>query len=306
MTATVPQRYVPARKPTWASRRRAKSHTLNRSFGGDLGVYLFLAIVGLFMALPLVYTVVHAFKPFEELWIFPPRFIRVDNPTIRNFSELFRILTLSEIPFSRYLFNTAFVSVVGTFGHIVVSSMAAYMFAKHRFFGSVVMFRAIVTALMFIAAVTAIPNFMILSFIGFVDTYLALIIPAFGVPLGLYLMKQFIEQMIDDALLEAARIDGANEWYIYRRIVMPIVKPAWLTLMILSFNGLWNIGGTALIQSEALKTLNFAMGQIMAGGIARAGVGAAAAVVMLIVPLIAFILAQSNIVQTMGSSGMKG
>jgi ABC-type glycerol-3-phosphate transport system permease component len=118
-------------------------------------------------------------------------------------------------------------------------------------------------------------------------------------------MKQFMEQMIDNALLEAARIDGASEWTIYSRIVMPIVKPAWLTLIILSFQGLWNVGGTALIQSEELKTLNYAMGQILAGGIARAGVGAAAAVIMLIVPLTTFIVMQSNIVQTMGSSGMK-
>jgi ABC-type glycerol-3-phosphate transport system permease component len=282
-----------------------KTGRLNRSFGGDLGVNTFLALIGFFMIMPLVYTIVTAFKPFEELWIFPPRFFRVDNPTTRNFADLFRILTLSDIPFTRYLFNTIFVSVVGTAGHVLVASMAAYMFAKRKFRGSVFMFRMIVTALMFNAAVTAIPNFMILSRLGFIDTYFALIIPAFGSPLGLYLMKQFIEQMIDDSLLEAARIDGAGEWAIFSGIVMPIVKPAWLTLMILSFQGLWNIGGTALIQSEELKTLNFAMGQILAGGFARAGVGAAAAVIMLIVPLTAFVVTQSNIVQTMGSSGMK-
>ena len=282
-----------------------KTGRLNRSFGGDVGVNTFLVFVGFFMVLPLIYTVVTAFKPFEELWIFPPRFFRVDNPTLRNFTDLFRILTLSDIPFTRYLFNTVLVSAVGTLGHVLVASMAAYMFAKRKFPGSEFMFRLIVIALMFNAAVTAIPNFMILSKLGFVDTYLALIIPAFGSPLGLYLMKQFMEQMIHDSLLEAARIDGAGEWFIFSRIVMPIVKPAWLTLMILSFQGLWNIGATALIQSEALKTLNFAMGQILAGGIARAGIGAAAAVIMLIVPLSAFIATQSNIVQTMGSSGMK-
>ena len=283
----------------------AKTKRLNRSFGGDLGVNTFLVLVGFFMVMPLVYTIITAFKPFEELWIFPPRFFRVDNPTFRNFTDLFRILTLSDIPFTRYLFNTILVSVVGTLGHVLVASMAAYMFAKRKFRGSAFMFRMIVTALMFNAAVTAIPNFMILSKLGFVNSYLALIIPAFGSPLGLYLMKQFIEQMVSDSLLEAARLDGAGEWVIFSRIVMPIVKPAWLTLMILSFQGLWNIGGTALIQSEELKTLNFAMGQILAGGFARAGVGAAAAVIMLIVPLTAFIVTQSNIVQTMGTSGMK-
>jgi ABC-type glycerol-3-phosphate transport system permease component len=253
-----------------------------------------------------VYTIVTSFKPLEEFWYFPPRFIRVDNPTIRNYEELFRVMGSSMVPFSRYLFNTIFVSVVGTTGHVLIASMAAFMFAKHRFPGSKVMFTAIVTALMFNAAVTVIPNFLIMTQIGFVDTYFALIIPAFGSPLGLYLMKQFMEQMVDDAMLEAARIDGASEPHIYWSIVMPIVKPAWLTLIIFSFSGLWNLGGTTLIRSEPLKTLNYAMGQIMAGGYARAGVGAAAGVIMLLAPITAFILAQSQVVQTMGSSGMKG
>jgi ABC-type glycerol-3-phosphate transport system permease component len=286
--------------------RRIGKLRLNRSAGGDVGVYIFLTVLGFFMILPLVYAVITSFKPFEELWIFPPRFFRVDNPTMRNYQELFRVLTNATVPFSRYLFNTALVSVVGTTGHVMIASMAAFMFAKHTFPGSKVMFTVIVTALMFNAAVTVIPNFLIMSRIGFIDTYFALIIPAFGGPLGLYLMKQFIEQMIDDAMLEAARIDGAGEPHIFWNIVMPIVKPAWLTLIIFSFRDLWNIGGTAFIHSEPLKTLNYAMGQIMAGGYARAGVGAAAAVIMLIMPITAFVLAQSQVVETMGSSGMKG
>jgi len=139
-----------------------------------------------------------------------------------------------------------------------------------------------------------------------VDTYFAMIIPAIGGTLGLYLMKQFMEQMLHDELIEAARIDGASEFYIFRKIAMPIVKPGWITLIILSFTGLWNMGASSFIRSEPLKTFNFAMSQILAGGLARAGVGAASMVIMMIAPITAFIIAQSNIVETMGSSGMKG
>ena len=138
-----------------------------------------------------------------------------------------------------------------------------------------------------------------------INTYAALIIPAFASPLGLYLMKQFMEQMVPDALLEAARIDGAGEWRMFFTIVMPIVKPAWMTLIIFSFQGLWNIGTTSLIQTESLKTLNYALSQIVAGGIARSGATAASTVIMMMVPVAVFVFSQSNVVQTMATSGMK-
>ena len=158
---------------------------------------------------------------------------------------------------------------------------------------------------MFNATVTEIPNFMIMTWLHLLDTYAALILPAFGYTLGLYLMKQFMEQMINDAVIEAARIDGAGEFRIFWQLVMPLVKPAWLTLIIFSFKNLWNIGGTVYIQTEQLKTFNYAMSQILAGGIARAGVGSAAAVIMMLVPITVFILTQRNVVETMGASGMK-
>ena len=227
------------------------------------------------------------------------------NPTLDNFRELFRVLGESVIPFSRYLFNTVLVAVVGTLGHVVLASMCAYALSKHHFPGSKVMFQVIVITLLFNATVTAIPNFMIMSWLNLLDNYASLILPAFGSTLGLYLMKQFMEQMLNDSVLESARIDGAREWTVFWKIAMPMVKPAWLTLIIFSFKDLWNIGGTTYIHQESLKTLNYAMSQILAGGIARAGVGGAAAVVMMIVPVTVFILTQSNVVETMGASGMK-
>ena len=179
------------------------------------------------------------------------------------------------------------------------------LLAKHTFPGSKLVFSIIVTTLMFNATVTAIPNFMVMSWLKLLDSYASLILPAFGSSLGLYLMKQFMEQMLNDSVIEAARIDGAREGTIFWHIVMPMVKPAWLTLIIFSFKDLWNIGGTTYIHTEELKTLNYAMSQILAGGIARAGVGGAAAVIMMIVPVAVFIFTQSNVVETMGASGMK-
>lgn len=283
---------------------KKKEKKLNRSTLGNFGIYLILTILGIFMLLPMVYTISSSLKPLDELWVFPPRFF-VRNPTGTNFKDLFRVLDNSVVPFTRYLFNTVLISVVGTAGHVVLASMCAYALAKHKFPGSELMFKIIVTTLMFNATVTAIPNFMIMSKLKLLDNYASLILPAFGSSLGLYLMKQFMEQMINDSVLEAARIDGAGEFRIFWTMVMPLVKPAWLTLIIFSFKDLWNMGGTVYIQTEQLKTLNYAMSQILAGGIARAGIASAAAVIMMIVPVSLFLATQSNIVETMGSSGMK-
>lgn len=284
--------------------RRGKKLYLNRSRGGNIAVNLFLLVMGCFMALPMVYAICQSLKPLDELWMFPPKFF-VRNPTLKNFSDLFSLMSDSWVPFSRYLFNTVYIAVIGTGGHLILSSLCAYALAKHRFPGRNLMFQIIVLSLMFSTAVTGIPNFMILSALHLIDTQWALILPAFCSSLGLYLMKQFIEQMVPDALLESARLDGSNEWHTFWHIVMPIVKPAWLTLIIFSFQGLWNSGSNILIQSEQLKTLNYALAQIVNGGIARAGSAAASAVVMMIVPVTVFVITQSNIVETIATSGMK-
>lgn len=280
-----------------------KSKKINRSLTGNFVMFFFLLISGLFMALPLVYALSNSFKPLDELWYFPPQFI-VSNPTLKNFSDLFSLISNSWVPFSRYLFNTLFITIVGTVGHVVVSSMCAYPLAKHRFPGSKLIFKLIFLSLMFNASVTAIPNYLTMASIGWVDTYQAIIVPAIGGTLGLYLMKQFMEQ-INDSILEAAKIDGSGEWSTFWRIVMPSVKPAWLTLIVFSVQGLWNIGSTNFIYSEALKTLPYALSQIATAGIARAGVGSAVSVVMLIVPVTVFIITQSSIIETMTSSGVK-
>lgn len=255
------------------------------------------------MALPLVYAICSAFKPLDEIFLFPPKFF-VQNPTLENFQDLFILMSKSWVPFSRYIFNTVFITVVGTAGNVMICSLAAYALAKHKFPGSKIIFELIVISLMFSPHVTSIPNYLIMSKLGWVDTYKAIIVPAFATSLGLFLMKQFMEQ-IHDSMLEAARIDGASEWYIFCYIAMPMVKPAWLTLIIFSVQNLWNIRSSNFIYEEQLKTLPFALQQILQGGIARAGIGAAVSLLVMIVPIVLFVITQSNIIETMGSSGIK-
>ncbi len=281
-----------------------KKHHLNRSFGGDMCVNLMLIIFGAFMFLPMVYAISQSLKPLDELWMFPPRFL-VRNPTFKNFGDLFRLMSTSWVPFSRYIFNTALVSVGGTFGHLFLASMAAYSLTKINFPGRKGMFKLIYYSLMFHQTVASISNYIIMTGLGWIDTYWALIVPAFGSTLGLYLMKQFMETSVPDSVLESARLDGAKEVTIYWTIVMPMVKPAWLTLIVYSFQGLWNTGSTVYIYSEELKTFNYAIQQILAGGIVRSGAAAASTVIMMLVPITIFVITQSNIIETMASSGMK-
>ena len=285
-------------------RTRGHRVVLNRSKGGDAGITFMLTILGIIMFFPMYYVVIQSLKPLDELFMFPPRFY-VINPTFDNFSELFTLMSDSWVPFSRYIFNTVFITICGTCGNLVLASMAAYSLAKLRFPGRNAIFQMIVMSLMFHSTVNQVTHFIILSAFGWVDTYLSIIIPSMAGTMGLYLMKQFMESSVPDTVLESARLDGASEFRTFLIIAMPMVKPAWLTLMIECFKSLWNSGSSIYIHSEELKTFNYAINQIVTGGIARSGAGAAAIVIMMIVPIAVFVLNQSQIIETMGSSGMK-
>ena len=289
-----------------AKKLRTRGHkvVLNRSRGGDAGITVMLTLMGAFMVLPMIYVIMQSLKPLDELWMFPPRFY-VINPTLSNFSDLFSLMSDSWVPFSRYIFNTVFITAAGTVGNLLLASMAAYALSKLKFPGRNLMFSLIVTSLMFHSTVNQVTHFIILSTLGWVDTYLAIIMPALATSLGLYLMKQFMESSVSDAVLESARLDGASEFRTFWVIAMPMVKPAWLTLIIETFKGLWNTGASIYIHSEQLKTFNYAIQQIVAGGVARAGAGAASTVVMMLVPITVFVINQSKIIETMGTSGMK-
>ena len=281
--------------------RRTKR--LNRSTGGTVVLFFFMALLAIFMGMPLVLTVSNALKPLDELFYFPPRFF-VRNPTLSNFGDLFVLMQESWIPFSRYIVNTLILTVFGTAGHLLCASAAAYPLAKDDIPGKNWIFAVVVLSLMFAGTVTAIPNFIIISALGINNTYWAIILPAFSASLGLYLMKQFMEQ-IPDSLIESARIDGASEYKIYWKIVMPNVKPAWITLIIFAFTAAWQITGFSYIFNEALKPLPTVLEQIRLSGIARMGVGAAASVFIMTPPMLMFIFCQSNVIETMAHSGLK-
>ncbi len=285
-------------------RTRGHKVVLNRSAGGDAGITFMLTLLGIVMFVPMYYVVIQALKPLDELFMFPPRFY-VINPTFDNFIDLFTLMGDSWVPFSRYIFNTVFITVCGTIGNLVFASMAAYSLSKLRFPGRDAIFQVIVMSLMFHSTVNQVTHFIILSAFGWVDTYLSIIVPSMATTMGLYLMKQFMESSVPDTVLESARLDGASEFRTFLIIAMPMVKPAWLTLMIECFKSLWNSGSSIYIHSEELKTFNYAINQIVSGGVARSGAAAAAIVVMMAVPILIFVINQSKIIETMGSSGMK-
>ena len=285
-------------------RTRGHRVVLNRSAGGDTGITIMLTFLGLFMFVPMYYVVIQSLKPLDELFMFPPRFY-VIRPTLENFGDLFTLMSDSWVPFSRYIFNTVFITICGTLGNLIFASMAAYSLAKLKFPGRNAIFQIIVMSLMFHSTVNQVTHFIILSAFGWIDTYLSIIVPSMAGTMGLYLMKQFMESSVPDTVLESARLDGSSEFRIYLTIAMPMVKPAWLTLMVECFKNLWNSGSSIYIHSEELKTFNYAIQQIVSGGIARSGAGAASTVVMMMVPIMIFVFNQSQIVETMGSSGMK-
>lgn len=284
-------------------RRKFRRRSPNRSIGGDIGMYLFLALLCIMMAVPMVYAVTSSLKPLDELFKFPPTLF-ARNPTFDNFSDLFVTMSQSYVPFSRYVFNTVFVTFAGTAGEVIIASMAAYVLAKYNFPGGRIFFNVVVTALMFTGYVTAIPNYLIMTKLHIVDTYWALILPAFAAPIGLFLMKQYMEG-IPDSIIEAAKIDGANEWTTFIKLVMPNAKPAWLTIIIFSVQSLWNNNASNLIYTENLKPVTYALQQIQLGGIVRTGQTAAVTVIIMLLPVLIFIFAQSQVLETMATSGLK-
>ena len=276
---------------------------VSRSVFGNVMVFLFLLVFGVFFAFPIVYAIITAFKPMNEILIFPPR-VFVRNPTLSNFIELSQMADSFWVPLTRYIFNSVLISAAGTLGHLLLSSMAAYPMSRHAFPGHKWIKKVVVMSLLFTASVTYLPQYVVMSQLHLIDTYGALILPALQSSLGLYLMMNFMGTLPEE-MLEAARIDGAREARIYWSIVMPNVKPAWLTLIIFSFQGLWNNTGGSFIYSEELKVLPAVMAQITAGGIARAGVSSAAALIMMIPPILIFLLSQKSVIQTMSTSGLK-
>ena len=256
---------------------------ISRSAGGNFLVALFLLLLGAFMLLPIYYTVVNSLKPIHELFLFPPR-LYVTSPTLDNFRGLIRIQGQAPVPFERYAFNSLFVTVAATGGFMLAASMAAYPLAKHRFPGKKVILQLVVFAIL--------------------DTYAALILPALATSFGVFLMTQFAEG-IPEEILESARIDGAKEIPLFFRMVLPMVRPAWLTLGIFTFTSVWSTTGTQFIYSEELKMLPAMLAQIGGAGLSRAGVSAAVSVLLMVPPVVMFLFCQRSVIETMAHSGLK-
>ena len=275
----------------------------NRSVGGDIGIYIFLAICSAMMVFPLFFAICNALKPLDEVLKNPPT-VLPRNPTFDNFSDLLITMSQGWVPLSRYIWNTVFITVAGTLGHVVFASMTAYVLAKYNFPGGNLFFRVAVVALMFSGYVTGIPNYLIMCKLHMVDTYWSLILPAIGGSLGLFLMKQFMDGF-PMSLIEAAKIDGASELLIFWKLVMPNVKPSWLTISIFSIQNLWNNAQITYIYTESKKMLRYALDQVALGGIARTGQQNAVIVFTMSVPIVFFIFSQSQIIETMATSGLK-
>jgi ABC-type glycerol-3-phosphate transport system permease component len=281
--------------------RRRKKYS--GSVGGDIAIFLLLAFLGLFMLFPIYLSVIQSIKPIEEFFIFPPKMYAM-NPTFQNFVELFEAAGNMWVPFSRYLFNSIFVTVTVTVSQILFASSAAYVLAKVRVPGVKLLNKTIEIALLFQSTVTYIMVYMVMAKMGMINTYFAITLPFIASPMSIFFMRQFMGQ-IPDSMIEAAHIDGAGHIRTCWQIVMPNCKPAWITLIIFAFTAAWQITGFSYIFTEALKPLPTVLEQIKMSGIARMGVGAAASVFIMTPPMVIFVFCQSNVLETMAHSGLK-
>ena len=283
---------------------RRPTKRVSRSAAGNVTVIIFLLIFGVFMILPLYYMVVSALKPTSELFYFPPKFY-VIKPTLRNFLTLIKLQAQSDVPFERYLFNSVFVTVVSTVGYVLLASMAAYALSKHKFPLKNAITKSVVFAILFRPEVTSVALYILMVKAHIIDNYWALILPAMSGSFGVFLLQQFLDN-VPNEMIEAARIDGASEFVIYRKLIMPMLKPAWMTVVIFTFISIWNTTAAQFIYSEDMKMLPAMLSSLSTAGITRAGVAAAVGVLMMFPSVVIFLLSQNSIVETMAHSGLKG
>ena len=286
------------------SKQKSAYKRFTRSKFVSFLIYFILVLAGLFTVLPLIYSVCTSFKPLEELLVFPPKFF-VQRPTLQNYLQLPNIISSLSVPLSRYIFNSLFVSIITTTAHVVIASMAAFVMSKGRFKGLAIIFLIVQFSLLYNSYTLSIPQYIIMSKLKLVDTYWVYILPYLPSSLGVFLIKQYMDGSIPNALLEAAYIDGASEFKMFWKIVMPNAKPAWMTLIMFAFRDLWSLQPQGTIFTENLKLLPNVMSTIIQGGIARSGSAMAAVVLLMIPPIAVYLVSQSSIVETMTTSGIK-
>ena len=285
---------------------RNQTRRYTRSRAGNFFYFLFLFVAGLFSLLPMIYCIVTSFKPLDELLVFPPTLFTVKRPTVSNYMALPDLISGLSVPLSRYVFNSVFIAVAGMALCVVFSAMAAFVLSKTDIKFKGIIFTVIQFALLFNSYTLAIPQYIIYSSLGVINTYFVYLLPTLASSMGVFLMKQYMDGYVPDALIEAAHIDGADWFGIFGRIIVPIIKPCVLTLTLFTFLGLWNVQSAGTIFSEQLKTLPTVMSTIAAGGLARTGSSMAVSVIMMIPPVLVYLVSQSSIKETMGSAGIKG
>ena len=282
---------------------KGSNKAVGNRLAGTIAIFAFLLILGIFMALPIYLAVIMSIKPVHELFVFPPKFYVID-PTLDNYRDMFKTLSDMWVPFSRYVFNSVFVTVCVTVAQCVFASMAAFVLAKCRIPGGNFLNKLIVTSLLYQSNVIYIMQYIVMAQLHMINTYWALILPSVASPMCLFLMRQSMST-VPDAMIEAAKVDGANMFTICWKIVMPNQKPALMTMIIFAFQAAWNIQGGTLVYKEALKTLPTVVNQAATAGLARTGVAMAGTVFMLVPPIVIFMLAQKNVIETMAHSGIK-
>jgi ABC-type glycerol-3-phosphate transport system permease component len=280
-------------------------------------IFAFVTFYAAFSVIPIIFIINHAFKPLYELFQYPPK-IFVRSPSLSNFYELIFAMNQSVVPFSRFLFNSVFVTGITIFLSVMLNTMGAYPLSKISFKGKKVIFNVILIALMFVPETVRITRYLVITNLGIMNTYLGHILPLLAMPISIFLIKQFMDQ-IPDALSEAAKIDGASEWTIFTRIIIPNIKPALGTAFILAFQDVWVNGETSTyyMTSESMKTLPYFVSTLNAGlvstsasagqvvSVARQGASAAAGLLMFIPNFIIFLVLQKSMMSTLVNSGIK-
>ena len=285
------------------ARNQIKRYT--RSRFGTFVIALILVLFGAFTLLPMIYLIITSLKPLDEIMAFPPKFYVV-SPTLENYRALPKLLSTEWVPFSRYLINSLFVSLVTTVLHVIVASMAAFTLAKYRHKAYTIIFALVQMALLFNSYTLAIPQYVIMAKLNILNTFWVYILPYIPSTLGVFLLKQYMDSGIPDVLMEAAKIDGASCFTIYFKIALPLIRPAVLTLVLFAFRDMWSASSSAMVFDENIKLLPNIIEQISTAGITRQGSTMAATVVMLLFPTTVYLISQSSVTKTMSSSGIKG
>ena len=286
---------------------QGKKMNPTRFHPSQLKFYAILIPMAILTGLPIVFIFSQALKPVNELYLYPPRFF-VSNPSLNSFRKLVETMNSSDVPIYRYFFNSIMSTLLTVLCTVAITAFAGYALAKKKFRTKNLIFSINTMALMFVGAAVKIPKYLIVYGTGLIDNFAVHVIPALAMPVGLFLVKQFMDQ-IPDELLEAAQIDGATDWYTFRKIVVPLSKSALATVVILTFQTAWNTieASELYLNHDNLKTFAYYMSTLTTTGNDVAGIGmaAAATLIMFIPNLIIFIVMQNNVMSTMAHSGIK-